>query len=222
MVAFLDVLGFSRMVEEDAKYKNAIFLPKFIKIFSDIGCDDSGDVRMFSDSIVISKPLVAKNFGVLLYDCAVLQKMFLAEGILVRGGISFGKHYSNEKVIYSEALVNSYHLESKKAKYPRVLIDKNILDIFLNHPDATAEMRSGIRASLVRDRDGMSFVDYIGSDNLIVAKDVVSSLFVKQDLSDESIIEKVRWLYDYYCYSVSRHGRDEEMLDDINVGFSPL
>jgi hypothetical protein len=221
IVAFLDVLGFSHMVEEDARVQQAKFLPKFIKIFEQVG-NGGKDVRMFSDSIVISKTLNITNFIDMLESCSALQKLFLAEGIMIRGGMSYGKHYSNENMLYSEALVNAYHLESKKARYPRILVDSNLFDVFWNHPDATDVMQNNMRNFLVRDRDGLFFVNYFSASNLTEAKELVTKLLDRGVLKDESVIEKVRWVHDYHCYSVLRFNQLDAAIGSVSAGFSLL
>jgi len=51
----------------------------------------------------------------------------MTKGFFLRGGISTGSYFADDNMIFSKGLVNAYQLESKKAIYPRVIIDKNIV-----------------------------------------------------------------------------------------------
>src|SRR5260221_9308380 len=55
-----------------------------------------------------------------------IQNMLFNKEIATRGGISIGNLYLNENKIFGSGLVKAYELE-KKAKYPRILIDEEII-----------------------------------------------------------------------------------------------
>ena len=48
--------------------------------------------------------------------------------ILVRGAITLGDLYCKEDVIFGSGLSNSYLMEEKIAKYPRIIISKDLVD----------------------------------------------------------------------------------------------
>lgn len=87
-------------------------------------------ITYFSDSLVISaleNDVIASQ---LVIDLVIKLKiqMWSDHGLLIRGGITLGKLTHIEGgPLYGPAMNRAYYLESKEAKYPRVLIDKQCL-----------------------------------------------------------------------------------------------
>ncbi len=98
------------------------------------------EVSTFSDHIVISYPLnqisenakfnesltaisVLHSFNVLL---ARIAGAALSIGFLIRGGATIGKLYHAGGVIFGEALVEAYRIESRTSIYPRVVLSSNV------------------------------------------------------------------------------------------------
>src|SRR5262245_15988104 len=113
-VAFLDVLGFSQMVEADINGNDHRFLSKLIKchqsagkIFSD---DPNCTVTQFSDSIVISKPYDSGSFKWFVTRVAQFQRLLLDEELLCRGGVAVNKHFSNGSFTFSAGLIDAYRV----------------------------------------------------------------------------------------------------------------
>lgn len=197
-VAFLDVLGFSDMVAEDVRSNDQRNLAKLFKchqaagnIFSD---DPNCSVTQFSDSIVVSKPYDAKDFDWFVTRVARYQRLLLDEGLLCRGGISVNKHFSNGSFTFSAGLIAAYRVESSLARYPRVVVSKEVMDLIF--PDS-----KGIPKNLMREDDGLLFVDYIGYSRKIKPKKLVSIVeslvtrLIKSEIA--SIREKGLWLAGY-------------------------
>ena len=92
--------------------------------------------KLFSDNLYASFSYESGNptsFADAFITCIIFARTYfenmLNNGIAVRGGISFGSDYSDETIIFSYALVKAYLLESKKAIYPRIVIDNDLIDI---------------------------------------------------------------------------------------------
>lgn len=87
-------------------------------------------ITYFSDSLVISaleNDVIASQ---LVIDLVIKLKikMWTDHGLLIRGGITLGKLTHIEGgPLYGPAMNRAYYLESKEAKYPRVLIDEPCL-----------------------------------------------------------------------------------------------
>lgn len=158
-VAFLDVLGFSDMVQSDVSENTQKFLAKLFKchqsaaqIFSD---DPNCTITQFSDSIVVSKPYDATSFEWFVKRVAEYQRLLLDEDLLCRGGIAVNKHFSNGSFTFSAGLIAAYRIESKSARYPRVVISPDVLELVF--PD-----KKEVPSFLIREDDGLMFIDYIG------------------------------------------------------------
>ncbi|MBN8628891.1 MAG: hypothetical protein J0M17_25745 [Planctomycetes bacterium] len=160
-VAFLDVLGFSEMVAADIGDDKQYFLGKLFRchqsaanIFRD---DPNCTITQFSDSIVVAQPYDAKNFEWFVKRVAEYQRLLLDEELLCRGGISVNKHFSNGSFTFSAGLIAAYQVESRLARYPRVVISQDVLELVLPKTSRTRLPRA-----LMREDDGLVFVDYIG------------------------------------------------------------
>jgi hypothetical protein len=158
-VAFLDVLGFAKMVEDDIAGDDHPYLVKLFKchqsaaqIFSD---DPNCTLTQFSDSIVISKPFDPKGFVWFATRVARYQRLLLDDELLCRGGMAVNKHFSNGSFTFSAGVIDAYRVESNTARYPRVVISPDVIDLLYPH-------RSKIPAVLAEEDDGLLFIDYLG------------------------------------------------------------
>lgn len=200
-VAFLDVLGFAHFVEADAASASPRHLDRLLDCLAEVRATTAAgrlDLRSFSDSIVISANLTAEATSNLLLSVVGLQRIFIRRAVLVRGAVAFGKHYSDSESVYSEALVRAYTLERKSARFPRVVVDANLLDCFMNDSDCTAELREQVIPLLLHDRDGQTFCHYLTATLLEAHADLVTSY--ESNRITPSVLEKVQWLAAYHNY----------------------
>ena len=126
IVAFLDILGFSTMVQDskvDTEMRRKIM--KAMKIIRKSGESEESEykkVSTFSDSAVISYPLHSNSsLFYLLIDVIHLQLMLGTIGVMIRGGIAIGDCYHDEKIVFGPAMNEAYRLENKVALWPRVV-----------------------------------------------------------------------------------------------------
>lgn len=149
-VAFIDVLGFKDMIEQDNG--NGKFLEVIKKAISK-GTEQLRQrqneanhpfrywyqefkVKSFSDCFCFSIPLqfdngekdYKQNFVAFYTWIKVFYNELLDHGFLCRGGISQGWHYSDDNIIFSKALIDAYLIESKQANHPMIMIDKKLLE----------------------------------------------------------------------------------------------
>jgi len=141
-VAFIDILGFSKIVE------NAVNEPESLEKLSDlikllelavpkfdeeVGKTVSSHLIprhiYISDSIILSAPLVDKEqtnycgLSTIVMRCIQLTHYFLEQGYLIRGGIDIGNVWHGESNIVGPAYQNAYILETQ-AQYPRVILSE--------------------------------------------------------------------------------------------------
>lgn len=197
-VAFLDILGFSDMVTSDVEgddQKNLNKLYKCHQSLSQIFHEHADcSIIQFSDSVVISKPYDSGNFEWFVERVAQYQRMLIDEKLLCRGGIAVNKHYSNNNFTFSSGLISAYKIESKLARYPRVVVSQDVIDLVF--PE-----KKTVPRYLVKEDDGLFFVDYLG----VTAKR--RPAFLKQCVAavveemsghiEASVREKGRWLAAY-------------------------
>lgn len=135
----------------------------------------------FSDSIIANIPLLNDTgrfpcraiYGVLAATAQTFLAM-LSWGWAFRAGIDIGLAMNIGKdEIYGPALARAYRLESKIAKYPRIVIGEELvryLNAVVGRPVSTdiLEMSNSLLAKksldlLAIDDDGHSFIDYLGA-----------------------------------------------------------
>src|ERR1700756_3728702 len=63
----------------------------------------------------------------LRYRMGMIAARAFALGFLIRGGIALGGLYHSSDIVFGEALIDAYRLESKVAVYPRILISPTVL-----------------------------------------------------------------------------------------------
>ena len=131
IVAFIDVLGFSNLVFNDKIEPITQYYEMILTDFKEAAIKNDLKFLMISDSIVIHAPQKKDNLFGVFKVLSSLQHRLLLKGILIRGGISFGKLYVNEadNIIVGVGLINAYNLESK-AIYPRIIVDRNIIPLY--------------------------------------------------------------------------------------------
>lgn len=140
--------------------------------------DTSLDFMHFSDTIVIYSPVVNRyghaNVGTIMshvYTCGTLMLAALNQNTVFRGAIEIGMAGQLEPAgIYGPALAAAHQLESKEAKYPRILVGARLREYLFAqaaNPEDSASARTNwhigrLCASLLgQDVDGNWIVDYL-------------------------------------------------------------
>lgn len=197
-VAFLDILGFSEMVNSDSHGDDQENLSKLYKCHQSLSqiFSDHADctITQFSDSVVIAKPFDAEHFTWFVEKVADYQRMLLDEHLLCRGGIAVNKHYSVNSFTFSAGLIAAYHVESKLARYPRVVVSPDVINLV--YPDL-----KNIPSAVMQEDDGLFFVNYLGLTRRkrptklkTSVESVIDSLIAN---NEPSVREKGRWLASY-------------------------
>jgi hypothetical protein len=195
-VAFLDILGFKAMVESEANGNNGIYLNKLFKCHIEAkAIFDANTLTtiQFSDSIVISEPYNAKSFTRFVKAIAKYQRLLLNEGLLCRGGIAVNRHFSNGAFTFSAGLIDAYKVESETARFPRVVISPDVIDLVFPMKDIPPE--------LILEDDGQYFIDYLGitkhTDLVILTNKIQEIVMSLRRSKSSSVREKGIWLASY-------------------------
>lgn len=201
VVSFIDILGFSSIVENDARKldpKNLERINDGLNEVRETSKDYGVEIILFSDSIVLSTKLENKSIINIIRSSIAVQKSLISRSILTRGGIAFGKHYQDEKTLYSEALIKAYNIETKLAKFPRIVVENDLLDWLKNDSDTTQEQLKEIHESSLCDKDGGVFLDYLSADLLEYSLQILNSN--NRTIKSPNILEKYQWLDSYHNY----------------------
>jgi len=146
-VAFIDVLGFSSLVDDASKKEEMMAqLQSLVDLFKSVvpeldkTVDKSVPLRLIpkhiyiSDSIILSAPLSDSSvpgyngLEVLVMRCIQLTHHFLSSGYLLRGGIAIGKVWHGTSNIVGPAYQEAYKLENnpkKKLESPCILLSES-------------------------------------------------------------------------------------------------
>lgn len=158
IVAFIDILGFSSMVKDEAIAElllNVLSLTK--RNENDLAVSEVIDmgggsfnlsvfpkISAFSDCIVLSlsekhlrrreglTPEIAWQ-NLILSIINIIQDYayrLAVRGLLIRGGMTIGPLHHEKGVVFGQALVDAYLLEHKKADVPRILVTSEVINRF--------------------------------------------------------------------------------------------
>ena len=214
---FIDILGFRQHIEQTIdqegndnvekinKIKYILDLSK--KMTDDSGFSKSKIVTYFSDSIVISYDYSEPSqlFHTLI-DLLYVSFELANQGYLARGGVTIGKLIHTEEFIFGPAMVKAYDLESKKANYPRILVEKEVVENGIkykvdNH-SANDELQY-ILDIITEDSDGNFYIDYISKCSsefndpeydLYTYLEQLKKFFIDFENMDSKVQEKLLWL----------------------------
>jgi hypothetical protein len=129
--AFIDILGFRTLVKGLHNASDAAMLRDVMrKIHAPAnGPTMSWDVDFRAQSI--SDAIAISTMPLGLYDLLeAIEKLaidLLREGYFIRGALVRGHLYHDASMVFGDALVRAYELEQTIARYPRVIISKEVM-----------------------------------------------------------------------------------------------
>lgn len=172
--AFVDILGFADLVEESdrdtskivriykllERTKSMAQLPighKFNYLQVDLAKFRS---HIFSDSITMSCPYESFDYFNVIIAWVIRYQYFMwaEEGYFLRGAIVYGRIFDDESspMLFGPAMVTAYRLETKTAKWPRILVDSSVVKKL---PDE--KRLRALKEYLRRDNAGNYYLDYL-------------------------------------------------------------
>lgn len=222
-VAFLDVLGFKKLVfsksEEDKRKIESYFeiVKNEIASLKKVDTKQNINYIVISDSIIISIHQTdnpeqnIENLGQLCMVIGKIQYKLALHNIWLRGAISSGETHidSTEKQIVGVGYINAYLLEANHAIVPRVIIDNKIIDeLKLDSSDVLINKLNGTQHQYLFqwnwygnhmikiEKDIPLFINYF---NNIENDDLVKIMNNIQEniYSDVTLYKKFKWVSDY-------------------------
>jgi len=178
---FIDILGFESHIDETVSQKvptaAALSFNKLKlaleQIYTSVHYREKVSVRgklkpssrrvtQFSDSVIVSYLKSEANgngIASILMDVHNLQLKLIQKGILLRGAVTSGLLFHNEKFVFGPALIEAVALE-RLANYPRVILDGEILDDAGLRRSQSPQISRTISSMVKEDFDGLYYVDY--------------------------------------------------------------
>lgn len=197
-VAFLDILGYSNMVKSDLEGPSGD--EKYFQKLLDLHKETNGlkyenlefTLIQFSDSIIISAPFNPDSFCSFSKLIAEYQLKLLHVGIPIRGGITFGKHYYKDDFLFSSGLIDAYGIESKLARYPRIIISDDLFELLKSQK---------VNLEFVINDNDYKIIDFLHASDGTFDIEIINDLITKlENNKSETVSEKGLWLKEYVNY----------------------
>lgn len=166
-LAYFDILGYKSFFEnEENPYEflqvieNALEdVKKSVNIAHALNNIEIG-LRVYSDNFLFYIKEDNNELQALTafaYLLSLIQRRLLERySLLIRGGISKGKFYHSDELIFGKGLIKVYTIESVYAIYPRIIIDKD--NNVFSEETINALNNSGY---IEKDEDGYYFIQYL-------------------------------------------------------------
>ena len=201
LVALLDVLAYRNHIRADRTSGTEQFKGKLeaaLAVLTSIN-ETELSYQAISDTIIIAaNPSTALSD--FLRTVGAVQRAFLRSGLLIRGGLAFEQHFKSGNLTYSHALAVAYELEQKQAIYPRVVVDKSVIEMLRSGSKFTPEDARHIQDErLICTQNGIYFVNFL-ADEIGACYELAKRIFdsEQQELQErEAELAKHRWLQDY-------------------------
>jgi len=218
LVALLDVLAYRSHIDLDRTNGTEKFKTKLETALSVLSNINETEIshQAISDTIIIAanpSTTLTEFFSTI----ALVQRAFLKSGLLIRGGIAFEQHFKSGNLTYSHALAVAYELEQKQAIYPRVVVDKSVIEMVQTGSKFSNDDICNIYGMrLICVQNGIHFVNFI-YEHTEECYEMARSIY----LSEQTIIEgrepelaKHRWLQDYII--AESHGSHTAYMGPIS------
>ena len=127
-LAFIDILGFSKLVEKKENYSNSKKLFEFVDNICTFFNKRGFDVKLafFSDTIIITSD--SYNLVEIALTIRIIESYLWNNLKLVfRGSVVKGFFYNENGIAFGPAIIDAHELE-KKANTARIIVDNNILN----------------------------------------------------------------------------------------------
>lgn len=189
--------------------------------------DKNAKLTAVSDALVISVPELSEANQIhgrsrplqimsILETISHLQSSLAAIGLLSRGGLACGPVIHTRNAVVGLGLVKAHNIESKRAVFPRTVIDHDIIEFLLKDdlPSRIFGFRSRIAHSISVDADGEYFVEYFGfqplSGGVLYQRENLERIKSEREAAlskehDLRVLQKLNWFYQYVQSSLESY-----------------
>lgn len=216
--AFLDVMGYRYYLKKDELDGTEIFKEKLITSYRAFEQIDLATLhhKSISDSIFMSSATDIVGF---LKATKNVYLRFLENGLLIRGGIAYNKHFQNQHITYSHALTDAYNLESSKSIFPRILIHKSVIEKLKN--ESQGEAQSQELSQLIQDnliiRCGEHYqLHIVDNQNWSTVYDHAKLVYKSNESAineDPKLFEYHTWLQNYIFHFKPKRSKKQKYIE---------
>lgn len=215
--ALIDVLSYRFRLEQDILSGGFSFksdLEGALSVFDSVNSAIFG-VQAISDTIIMTCS-THENFEEFLRILKAVYIAFLERGLYVRGGVAYSRHFQSGRLTYSHAVARAYEIESKVAIYPRIVIDKNIVEMYRG----SADLPEIFGKNLLARHNGSCFINVLDQDNWCHIYESASVTYEKDRLSlidNEAAFAKHQWFENYLFSSPYADLGKPKYIEGISV-----
>ena len=232
IVSFLDLLGFKEFVEKEKNPDKISAVLNLVERATEVDPKYKKDLGIecmcFSDSVIRcakmdSEALTAPDLLAELLALMHIQGELINQGIIVRGGVTHGPVYIDERRVFGPAYQRAYELESKWANYPRIMVDDAIIKDFAGYEEGKgdpkfAQADEDLMGLVRQDECRGWFLDYLRalSDEFEWEEQYAAFLCDHRDLiaaklkahaANTTVQLKYAWLAEYHNAWVQKLGK---------------
>jgi hypothetical protein len=109
-----------------------------------------------SDAIAMSSSFSANGLAVIVDTISKLTLSALEAGYFMRGGLCRGLLYHDDDMVFGDAFIRAYRLESSVARHPRVMATKQVYDDGIG-----SNLSAYFQTHVAQADDGPYFVDVL-------------------------------------------------------------
>lgn len=168
-ICYFDILGYKDFLENNPESHKKFLLDVLLSdgnissIIRNTTCPVPIQYRTYSDNFLIAfeKKHLDETEALNLISKIVrkIQVVLLMDHkIIVRGGITIGNFFCDDKIVFGSGLIRAVELESKYAKMPRVIIDKECFN------EAVVELE---KKKVILKDDDYYYVNYFDSTSAL-------------------------------------------------------
>lgn len=138
---------------------------------ADPAAEDIESLNYYTDNLVYGLPLwshadAVSRLGLTVTGAAHYQLHLALQGIATRGGMTLGDHHQGSSIIIGPALIEAHKIETRIAKYPRVVLsDVAVRCALLDFEDWSDPRGCGFYGQLLVDQRNGSvvFISYLSA-----------------------------------------------------------
>ncbi len=231
IIAYIDILGFKKYIEETTQCSNQNDLYRILFKFKDLAnthplARPDRQSTHFSDLLVISVKIDKRSIIDLINDLNELVHTFISSKLLLRGIILKGNILHDNGIIFGPGLINAYLLEKEKVKFPRIIVEKSIVEEFNLETEAMSNLLSygGSKKLLSIDPfDNEYFINYFAKyiDHIklmqpkkgIFTDTFLELIYTGLKNDDAGIRSKYQWMADWHNSYLNSYS--SEILKDL-------
>jgi len=129
-VAFIDLLGFSNLVQQSADDKMALkAVVDAIDRLKNTACENPATntlITYFSDCLVLSCERSPRALMGMLQNLVTIAENLLVVDVMVRGALTVGQIHHDRHFMFGPAMIEAYRMECKEVSHPAIMFSPAI------------------------------------------------------------------------------------------------